>query len=226
MSTNNWKSTALLAVISALTLVLLVSGLASTIGRPLLTSTGILSLLIRLLLTLEASRLTISVTSADGVRRSRKSVADSFVFLAVMLYAIPPASVVGPAVLLAALVGFASTYRIATRRETIFTTGLSAISTFVAASLYGLLVARFAERAHFAADGSLSLDVLLVPLFTLAALQYLLSTIATAWFLSIDAGRLKLLPSQESLVWTLTTQLAGAASAVLFYFAIRDKGFS
>ena len=32
------------------------------------------------------------------------------------------------------------------------------------------------------------------------------------------------LPSKESLVWTLTTQVAGAASAVLFYSAIQGAG--
>ena len=33
-----------------------------------------------------------------------------------------------------------------------------------------------------------------------------------------------MLPSQESIVWTLTTQVAGAASAVLFYSAIQGGG--
>jgi len=32
------------------------------------------------------------------------------------------------------------------------------------------------------------------------------------------------LPSQESIVWTLTTQVAGAASAVLFYSALNGAG--
>ena len=223
MLQTNWKSTVLLIGISALTLLLLLSALANTFALPFFSSTGMASWLVLLLLTLGASRLTVSVMCTDGVRRSRKSIADSFVFLAVMLYAIPPANTIGPAVLLAALVGFVSTYGLATRRETTFTTGLSVISTFVAASFYGLLVDLFAQQREFVADGNLSVDVLLVPICTLAALQYCLNTVATAWCLSIDAGKFKLIPSQESLVWTLTTQLAGAASAVLFYSAILNK---
>src|SRR5258705_628161 len=223
MPQTNWKSTVLLIGISALTVLLLLSALANTFALPFFSSTGMASWLVLLLLTLGASRLTVSVMCPDGVRRSRKSIADSFVFLAVMLYAIPPANTIGPAVLLAALVGFVSTYGLATRRETIFTTGLSVISTFVAASVYGLLVDLFAQQKEFVADGNLSVDVLLVPICTLAALQYCLNTVATAWCLSVDAGKFRLIPSQESLVWTLTTQLAGAASAVLFYSAILNK---
>src|SRR5258705_11263918 len=134
MQKNNWKSTSLLAIISTLTVVLLGSALFSTLGLPFLGSAGIVTFLVLLLLTLIASRFTVSVTSNDGLRCSRKSVADAFVFLAVMLYAIPPADTVGPAVLLAAIVGFVSTYRLATRREIIFTTGMAVISTFGAAS--------------------------------------------------------------------------------------------
>ena len=226
MLNNNWKSTALLAAISVATVVLLVSAAVGMYYLPFFTGTGIVSWLVLLLLTLAASRLTVSVTSTDGVRCSRKSIADAFVFLAVMLYAIPPANTFGPAVLLAAIVGFVSTYRLTTRREIIFTTGMAVISTFVAASSYSFLVELFAGRSEVATDQALSPNVLLVPLFTLAALQYVLSTATTAWFLSIDAGKMKLIPSKESIVWTLTTQLAGAASAVLFYSAVKTGGVS
>ncbi len=220
------KSTALLAGISATSLVLLASALVDTIDLALSTSAGIISWLLLLVLSLAASRLTVLVTSTDGVQRSRESIADSFVILAVMLYTGPPAHSVGPAVLLAALVGFVSTYRSANRREVVLTTGMAVISTFVAASLYGVLVDLFAGEAELVADGGLSLNVFLVPLLALAALQYSLRTIATTWFLTFNAGNIKLLPSQETIVWTLTTKLAGAASAVLFYAAILNKGFS
>jgi diguanylate cyclase (GGDEF)-like protein/putative nucleotidyltransferase with HDIG domain len=225
MHNPKWKSTALLAGISVSAVCLLFAGLLGMTHLPLFGSTGIAALMVLLVVTFAAARLTVSVTSTDGVRHSRKSVADTFVFLAVMLYAIPPADSVGPALLIAALAGFVSTYRLATRREVIFTTGLAVISTFISASLYGVLVDQFAERSNFAFD-SLSLNALLVPIFTLAALQYVLSTVATAWFLNFDAGKVKLIPSQEAVVWTLTTQLAGAASAVLFYSAIQNKGFA
>jgi len=44
-----------------------------------------------------------------GGIQSRKSVADALVFLAVILYTVPPAETAGPATLLAAIVGFVST---------------------------------------------------------------------------------------------------------------------
>ncbi len=53
-----------------------------------------------------------------------------------------------------------------------------------------------------------------------------MSTIATAWFLSFDAGKFTLVPTQETIVWTLTTKLAGAASAVLFYAAVLNKSLA
>jgi diguanylate cyclase (GGDEF)-like protein/putative nucleotidyltransferase with HDIG domain len=224
MSKTNWKSTGLLSLVAGAALVMLLAAARYTADLALVSS--ILPLLILLLLTIAASGLTVSVTSTDGVGRSRKSIADAFVFLAVMLYAVPPADTVGPAVLLAALVGFFSTYRLTNRRVTILTTGMAVISMFVAASLYGWLVHLFAGHAEPIWDRRLSLDVFLVPLFALAALQYALSTVVTACFVSIDAGKFRLLPSKESVVWTLTTQLACAASAVLFYSAIRNKGIS
>ncbi|HEY8226885.1 MAG TPA: diguanylate cyclase [Pyrinomonadaceae bacterium] len=224
MPNTNWKSEALLTGIAFASLVLLVLAVISTVELPL--GSSLAPLLVLLLLTFAAGGLTVSVTSTDGVGRSRKSIADAFVFLAVMLYAVPPADTVGPAVILAALVGFTSTYRLTHRRVMIFTTGMAIISTFGAASLYGWLVDLFAGDTQPILDRTLSLDVFLVPVFALAALQYTLSTVVTAWFVSIDAGRFRLLPSKESVVWTLTTQLACAASAVLFYSAIRNKGIS
>src|SRR5205085_6992289 len=122
--------------------------------------------------------------------------------------------------------GFISTFKIATSREVILKTGMAVVSTFVAASLYGLLVNLFAGESGLTAQSALSLTVFLVPLLVLAALQYALNTIVTAWFLSFDAGKLTLVPTQETIVWTLTTKLAGAASAVLFYTAFLNKSFA
>src|ERR1700754_1612207 len=226
MSKTTWKSSVLLACLTSVAVVLLIAGLLRAFSLPFLTSDGLMSLLILSLVTLAASRITVSVTSVDGLHCSRKSMADVFVFVAVMLYAVPPAATVGPAVLLAALAGFLSTYGLTSKREMLFTVSLAVISTFVAASLYGVLVDSFAGETELMRDGGVSLNAYIVPIFTLAALQYLLTTIATAWFLSIDAGKFKLIPSQESLVWTLTSQLAGAAAGVLFYFAFRSRSFS
>jgi diguanylate cyclase (GGDEF)-like protein/putative nucleotidyltransferase with HDIG domain len=226
MLTTNRKSTALVAGISVVSAVLFLSSLISTIDLALFTSVGITSWLVLLLLTIAFSRLSVRVVSNDGVLRSRESIADSFVLLAVMLYAVSPSNSAGPAVLLAALVGFFSNYRLAPRREVLLKTGMAVLSTFVAASFYGALVDLFAGEGDLATQGALPINVFLVPLLLLAALQYAMSTIATAWFLSFDAGKFTLVPTPETIVWTLTTKLSGAASAVLFYAAVLNRNLT
>src|SRR6266508_2745445 len=221
---SNWKSTALLSGTLALGVILLCSALVSTIKLPLLTNAGLLSWLMLLVLTLVASRFTVSITTTVGVNQSRKSVADALVFLAVILYAVPPSETAGPATLLAAIVGLVSTYGLSSRKESISTTAIAVISTFISASCYGYLATIFADDPALNAGQGLPLNVLLVPLCVLAILQYFLSTLATVHFLNIVDGKPRVLPSQESIVWTLTTQVAGAASAVLFYSAWHGAG--
>jgi diguanylate cyclase (GGDEF)-like protein/putative nucleotidyltransferase with HDIG domain len=219
---RNWKSTLLLVGMSVVGFVLLCAGLISTIELPLLTSAGLVSWLVLLALTLAASRFTVSISSTVGVSQSRKSVAEALVFLAIILYAVPPAQSAGPATLLAAIVGFVSTYGLSSRRESISTTAIAIISTFIAASCYGFLATAFANDRTAGPD--LPLNALLIPLCILAILQYFLSTVATVYLLNIVEGKPRVLPSRESIVWTLTTQVAGAASAVLFYSAIHGAG--
>src|SRR5882672_8614258 len=220
----NWKSNGLLITISTIGALLLCSALISTARLPLLTTAGLLSWLVLLALTLAASRFTVSITTTVGVSQSRKSVADALVFLAVILYAVPPANTAGPATLLAAIVGFVSTYGLASRKESISTTAIAVISTFLSASCYGFLASIFANDLPLSVGQSLPLNALLVPLCVLAILQYFLSTLSTVYFLNVVDGKPRVLPSQESIVWTLTTQVAGAASAVLFYAAIKGAG--
>src|SRR4029079_16860545 len=97
---NNWKSTSLLGGIIALSLCVLALAVVEILQLPLMGSSGIVALIVLLVLTVAVSRFTVSVTGADGMGCYRKSMADAFVFLAVVLYAVPPASTVGPAVLL------------------------------------------------------------------------------------------------------------------------------
>lgn len=216
---RNWRSTLLLTGISALSIILLVSALISTANLPFLSRAGLLSWLVLLALTMVASRFTVSITNTIGISQSRKSVADAIVFLAVILYAVPPANTAGPATLLAAIVGFVSTYGLSSRKESISTTAIAIISTFLSASCYGFLANIFTRGD--AALG-LPLDILLIPICVLAVLQYFLSTLATVYFINVVHDKPRVLPSQESLVWTLTTHVAGAAAAVLFYSAIQD----
>lgn len=225
MPETNWKSTALLAGISVPSAVLLLSAALNTINLAFFSVHRINSWLILLLLTVAVSRLTVLITSTDGTQRTRQSIADAFVFVAVMIYAAPPANAPGPAVLLAALAGFASSYGVTRYRQVVLKVGMAVISTTIAASFYGLLVDFFDGDGTAVADGSLPLDTFLIPVLVLAALQYVMNTVVTSWFLSFEAGGdLVLIPSQETIVWTLTTKLAGAASAVLFYAAIMRRG--
>ncbi|HEU0251779.1 MAG TPA: diguanylate cyclase [Pyrinomonadaceae bacterium] len=207
-----------------MSVILLLSAIVTTIDLALLTD--ISSWLLLLLFTAASARLTVRVMSADGTVSNRESIAESFVLLAVMLYAVPPSNSAGPAVLLAALVGVVSTYGKATTRDVLLKTGMMVVSTFVAASFYGALVDLFAGEGEAATQGALPLNVFLVPLLVLAALQYALSTVATAWFLSFDKGKFMLVPTPETVVWTLTTKLAGVASAVLFYAAVLSKSLA
>jgi diguanylate cyclase (GGDEF)-like protein/putative nucleotidyltransferase with HDIG domain len=223
MLQTNWKSTALMAGISVVSAILLLSAGVATVDLALFTNTGIGSWLLLLLITIASSPLTVRVASDDGILRSRESIADSFVLLAVMLYAVPPSDTAGPAVLLAALVAFVSTYRIATNREVVLKIGMAIVSTFIAASLYGALIDLFAGQSELPTQGALPLNVFLLPLLVVAALQYALSTIATAWFISFEAGKFTFIPTPETVVWTFTTKLAGAASALLFYAAVMNK---
>src|SRR5215204_6504226 len=222
MLKTNWKSTALMAGISGVSAILLLSAVVATINLALFTNIGVGSWLLLLVITIASSPLTVRVASDDGILRSRESIADSFVLLAVMLYAVPPSDTAGPAVLLAALVAFVSTFRIATNREVVLKMGMAIVSPFIAASLYGALVNLFAGQSE-PAQGALPLNVFLIPLLVVAALQYALSTIATAWFISFEAGKFTFVPTPETVVWTLTTKLAGAASALLFYAAVLNK---
>jgi len=223
MLQTNWKSTALMGGISAVSAILLLSAAVATVDLALFTNIGIGSWLLLLAIAIASSPLTVRVASDDGILRSRESIADSFVLLAVMLYAVPPSNTAGPAVLLTAVVAFVSTYRIATNREVVLKTGMAVVSTFIAASLYGALIDLFAGQSELPAQGALPLSVYLIPLLVVAALQYALSTIATAWFISFEAGKFTFIPTPETVVWTLTTKLAGAASASLFYAAVLNK---
>jgi diguanylate cyclase (GGDEF)-like protein/putative nucleotidyltransferase with HDIG domain len=220
---RNWKGLALLIGICVISLLLLGAALISIVKLPFLGTAGSAFWFVLLLLTLAASRFTISISSTVGVNQTRKSVADAFVFLAVILYAVPPADTAGPSTLLAAIVGLVSTYGLASRRESISTTAIAIISTFLSASCYGLLVDVFVDDWSYNGSGP-SFNILLIPLCVLAVLQYLFSTFATMYFLDIVEGKPRVFPSQESLVWTLTTHVAGAASAVLFYSALRGGG--
>src|SRR6267378_824302 len=147
------KSLSLLGVVTFLGGVLLALGTLATLSLPLSGWTGLGPFVALLILTIASSRFTVPVTNAEGVPQSQKSVADAFIFLAVMMYALPPAKNFGPAMLLAAIVGFISTFRLADRRSIVFTTGTAITSTFIASVFYRILVFVFAGGSVAAGRG-------------------------------------------------------------------------
>lgn len=222
MANGKWKTEASLgAMVSTAVLVLAVSFI-SILRLPFIAKAGLMPWLVLVILTAAVSRFVVSVTSTDGTSQSGKSVADALVLLAIILYAVPPASTAGPATLLAGIVGLVASRRL-DRPRAFLSASIAVVSTFVAASCYGILASLFANANHNFNE-PLPLNVLLIPVCVLALLQYLLITLLTSSFTCLEAGKLAGIPSTESVVWSLTSQLAGASSAVLFYSAIHGEG--
>ncbi|HXM48684.1 MAG TPA: diguanylate cyclase, partial [Pyrinomonadaceae bacterium] len=133
------------------------------------------------------------------------------------------ANSVGPALILAAIVGFISSFSRSERWPTVFAVGTSIISTFIAMLVYRLLVLALAGGAVDGKETALVLDLLLFPLCVFGFVQYALSTFGTIAFNSFHTGG-RITVSKESLIWTLITQVANVTSAALFYSAIHGAG--
>ena len=219
----NWKTLLLVGGVAAIGSVILLLGIVSTVRLPILGWNGIGSFVLLLLLTLLSGRFTVPVTSVDGTSQTHKSVADAFIFLAVMMYTTAPANSVGPALILAAIVGFISSFSLTERWPTVFAVGASIISTFVASLVYRFMVLTLAGGAVDGRETALVLDLLLFPLCVFGFVQYSLSTFGTVAFNSFYAGG-RVTVSQESLIWTLITLIANVTSAALFYSAIHGAG--
>jgi diguanylate cyclase (GGDEF)-like protein/putative nucleotidyltransferase with HDIG domain len=179
---------------------------------------GIGALFLLLVLTLASSRFTVPVTTLDGTGQIHKSVADSLIFLAVMMYALPPVGNFGPAIVLAAVVTFLAHFRVAQHSSTIFGIGLAVISTFVASLVFRVLLVGGA----LSNEQGLVFDRLLFPLCVFGVVQYALSTFGTVALEAFSAGK-RMTISKESLVWTLITHVASVTSAAMFYAAIHDS---
>jgi diguanylate cyclase (GGDEF)-like protein/putative nucleotidyltransferase with HDIG domain len=203
--------------------IILVGGIFSTIWLPVFTWSGLAPLVVLIGITLISSRFTVAFTNVDGSSQSHKSVADAFIFLAVMMYTMPPANTLGPAMVLAAIVGFISSLSDKGRWNTIFAVGMSVISTFVASLVYRAMLLVIAGSPVAVGERGFVLDILLFPLCVFGLVQYALSTFGTLAFNSFSSGK-RVTVSQESLIWTLITQVANVTSAALFYSAIRGNG--
>jgi diguanylate cyclase (GGDEF)-like protein/putative nucleotidyltransferase with HDIG domain len=224
MSRINWKSLLLIAGVAVIGTGLLLVGVLWTLRLPILGWSGLLAFAALLVLTLVSSRFTVPVTNVDGKSQTHKSVADAFIFLAVMMYALAPANNLGPPIVLAALVGFVSSFYFKERWPSLFAVGTSIISTFAASFVYRAMVLLLAGGMLDANERGLVLDLLLFPLCVFGVVQYALSTFGTVAFNSFFAGKPRVVVSQESLVWTLITQVGNVTAAALFYAAIHGAG--
>ena len=219
----NWKSLFLLVPVTIVGAVILVGGIFSTIRLPVFTWSGLAPFVVLIGITLISSRFTVRFTNVDGSSQSHKSVADAFIFLAVMMYTTPPANTLGPAIVLAAIVGFISSLSDDGRWNRIFAVGMSVISTFAASLVYRAMLLVIAGSPVAVGERGFVLDILLFPLCVFGLVQYALSTFGTLSFNSFSSGK-RVTISQESLIWTLITQVANVTSAALFYSAIRGNG--
>ncbi len=219
----NWKSFLLVGSVAAIGSAIFFLGIVSTLRLPILGWHGLGSFVVLLVMTVLSSRFTVPVTNVDGTSQTLKSVADTFIFLAVMMYTTAPANSIGPALILAAVVGFISSFSFSERWPTVFEVGISIISTFLASLVYRFMVLTLAGGALNGTETALVLDLLLFPLCVFGFVQYSLSTFGTIAFNSFYAGN-RVTVSQESLIWTLITQVANVTSAALFYSAIHGGG--
>jgi diguanylate cyclase (GGDEF)-like protein/putative nucleotidyltransferase with HDIG domain len=224
MAKYNWKSLLLLSAVIAIAAVILLLGLISTVRLPIFSWSGLAPLVVLIALTLVSSRFTVPVTNLDGTSQTNKSVADTFIILAVMMYATTPANIFGPALILAGIVGYIASVSVTVRWSRICAVGISIIATFVAALVYKVTLVAISGFTAPAGDRALVLDLLLFPLCVFGLVQYALSTFGTVAFSSLGSSKSGIVVSKESLVWTLITQVANVTSAAMFFSAINGGG--
>jgi len=180
----NWKSLLLLTAVAVAGSAILISGIVSTIRLPLLGWGGIAPLVALVALTVVSSRFIVPVTSVDGTSQTNKSVAEAFIFLAVIMYATAPANSFGPAILLAAIGGFIASLPHKDKWARVFAIGTSIVSTFVASLVYKLILVAIGGASVSVGQGAL--DMLLLPLCVFGVVQYGLSTFGTIAFTSLS----------------------------------------
>ena len=201
---------------------LLLYGAYSIFRLPILSWNGLGVFFLLLALTLVTSRFTVPFTHVDGGTQTQKSVADALIFLAVMMYTLPPANNFGPAIILAAAVAIASSFDLTQRLSSVFAVCVSVIATFLGAFVYKLLVLLLVGQG-VAGDQSLVLDLVLFPLCIFGLVHYALTTVGIVASRAFNSG-VRVGISQESLIWTLITQVANVTSAAMFYGALHGAG--
>jgi diguanylate cyclase (GGDEF)-like protein/putative nucleotidyltransferase with HDIG domain len=207
MPKGNWKSLALWCFVVATAAALFVASLPEL---QWLTGAAVLWCLALLALTTAASRFSVQHNfDADG-GRAANSIASAFVFLAAMTFGAAPAAV------LAGVDGLFSSRRVRDRMQRAYLVASAFASTSVAVHIYNALLGQQGGLAAAGQDSFAPLGSVLVPLCVLALVQYSLSTLAAAGYVTLATGS-KLSFSREGLIWTSLAQVAGGASAALLY---------
>ena len=95
----DFKKTIVTAIVASVGAALLLYGVYSTLRLPFLSWSGLAAFFLLLAVTLVTSRFTVPVTHVDGASQTQKSVADTLIFLAVMMYTLAPANNFGPPII-------------------------------------------------------------------------------------------------------------------------------
>jgi diguanylate cyclase (GGDEF)-like protein/putative nucleotidyltransferase with HDIG domain len=215
MLKGNWKSLALWCFVIAAAAALLVASLS---GLAELSLYSVLWCLALLALTAGASHFSVQHNCTDG-DRAANSIASAFVFLAGMLFGAAPAAV------LAGVDGFFSSRGVKDWMQRAFLVASGVASTSVAVHTYDALLRLTGGATLPNQNGFAPLRSVLLPLCVLALVQYALSTLAAAGYVTLVNGtRLKF--SREVLIWTSLAQLAGGVSAALLYSGVGQGDFS
>jgi diguanylate cyclase (GGDEF)-like protein/putative nucleotidyltransferase with HDIG domain len=222
MSKEKLKQIVIVAGVTSLAAAVLMYGIYSIWKLPLLGWSGLGSFLLLFGLTAFTSRFTVPVANVDGGNHTHKSVADAFIFLAVMMYTLAPANNFGPPIILAGVVAFVASFDRKDKWSSALAISPSIIATFLASVVYKLLVVALVGNGVAGNQQGLVLDLVLFPLCVFGVIHYALTTLGTVVLSSPSGTPVKI--SQESLVWTLITQVANVTSAAMFYAAIHDAG--
>jgi len=95
----DFKEAIVTASVASIGVALLLYGAYSIFRLPFLSWSGIAALFLLLGVTLVTSRFTVPVTHVDGASQTQKSVADTLIFLAVMMYTLAPTNNFGPPII-------------------------------------------------------------------------------------------------------------------------------
>ena len=218
----DFKKAAVTASVASVGAALLLYGTYSVLRLPLLSWSGLAAFLLLLGVTLVTSRFVVPVTHVDGAAQTQKSVADTLIFLAVMMYTLAPTNNFGPPIILAAAVACVSSLDMSKRLASVYSICSSVIATFLAALVYkGLVLVLVGDG--LGGDRSLVLDLVLLPLCVFGLVHYGLTTVGVLASRAFVSG-VSVSLSQESLIWTLITQVANVTSAAMFFGALHGAG--